>query len=219
MGTGVWRPLRLNIKGESLGHVHYAIEYLKNPSVYRLGNKLTIIGAGNVAVDAARTAVRHGCRSVRIFSHMDESGVTARNGEVTYAKIDGVKFELMKSAVEITDDGVVFANSEILTDESGQTQVRPLSGTEKLEPSDSVIIAVSQGPRSVIVSSTTGIEVNKSSGLVTVDRFGRTTREGVFAGGDVVTGAKSVVEAVQVSRRVAGAIDNYVRQNYGGAES
>lgn len=214
MGTGVWRPLRLNIKGESLGHVHYAIEYLKNPSVYRLGESLIIIGAGNVAVDVARTAVRHGCGDVRIFGHRGEAGITARAGEVTYAKIDGVKFELMKTAVEITDEGVVFADSEVVTDESGQQQVRAKSGTEQLEPADSVIIAVSQGPRSVIVSSTTGIDVNKKTGLVTVDSVGHTTREGVFAGGDVVTGAKSVVEAVEVSRRVAEAIDEYVQQKY-----
>ena len=214
LGTGVWRPLRLNIKGESLGHVHYAIEYLKNPSVYRLGNSLSIIGAGNVAVDVARTAIRNGCRDVRIYSHMDDEGVTARAGEVAYAKIDGVKFEMMKFAVEITDEGVIFADSELYTDENGNRQVRPKEGTEKLRVSDSVIIAVSQGPRSVIVSSTTGIDVSGSTGLVTVDQTGRTTREGVFAGGDVVTGAKSVVEAVYVSRRVAETMDEYVRLNY-----
>jgi len=215
MGTGVWRPLRLNIKGESLGHVHYAIEYLKNPSVYRLGDSLIIIGAGNVAVDAARTAVRQGCRSVRIFGNLDESGITARPGEVEYAKIDGVEFNLMRSAVEITDNGVVFADSEIFAGENGKKQARPIAGTERLEKSDSVIIAVSQGPRSVVVSSTTGIEVGPS-GLVAVDGSGRTTREGVFAGGDVVTGAKTVVEAVEVSRRVAAAMDEYVRQKYAG---
>jgi len=209
MGTGVWRPLRLNVKGESLGHVHYAIEYLKNPSVYRLGNSLIIIGAGNVAIDVARTAVRHGCRDVRIYCHLDESGITAGVSEVAYSKIDGIKFELMKSVVEITDDGVIFADSEIY----GDKQVRPISGTEKLEQADSVIIAISQGPRSVIVSSTTGIDIGET-GLVKVDYFGHTTREGVFAGGDVVTGAKTVVEAVQVSRRVADAMDEYVRERY-----
>jgi len=218
MGTGVWRPLRLNIKGESLGHVHYAIEYLKNPGVYRLGDSLTIIGAGNVAMDVARSAVRHGCRQVQVFCNLDESGVTARPGEIVYAKIDGVKIEVMKSAVEITDEGVIFADSEILVDDSGHKIVRPIAGTEKLERSDSVIIAVSQGPRSVIVSSTTGIDVNENTGLVEVDYFGHTTREGVFAGGDVVTGAKTVVEAVQVSRRVADAMDKYVMEKYMGAE-
>ena len=210
MGTGVWQPNRLNIKGESLGHVHYAIEYLKNPAVYRLGKTLTIIGAGNVAIDVARTAVRHGCRHVTVVCHTDESGLTARQSEIEYAKIDGVKFEMMRTPVEITDDGVVFADSEVYTDGDGNKQVRPVSKTETLEPSDSVIIAISQGPRSVIVSSTAGIDVN-SSGLVSVDLFGHTTREGVFAGGDVVTGAKTVVEAVQISKRVAESIDNYIK--------
>jgi len=219
MGTGVWQPYRLNIKGESFGHVHYAIEYLKSPAAYRLGDSLTIIGAGNVAVDAARTAVRHGCRHVQIFSHLDaESGITAHPGEVEYAKIDGIRFELMKSVVEITDDGVIFADSEVFSDENGQKQVRPIGGTEKLEPSDSVIIAISQGPRSVIVSSTTGIDVGRS-GLVSVDHFGRTSKEGIFAGGDVVTGAKTVVEAVLVSRRVADTMHEYVSQKYSSPQS
>ena len=214
MGTGVWRPLRLDIKGESLGNVHYAIDYLQNPGVYRLGNVLTIIGAGNVAVDVARTAVRHGCRRVSIFCHMDESGMAAGAIELSYARIDGVNFELKKLATEIRDDGVIFADTEIITDDDGVRNVQKIEGTEELVASDSVIIAVSQGPRSVIVSSTTGIDVNKSTGLVIVDELGHTTRPGVFAGGDVVTGARSVVEAANVSRRIAAAMDEYVRATY-----
>ena len=213
IGTGVWRPFRLNIRGESLGHVHYAIEYLKSPSEYRLGGSLIIIGAGNVAVDAARTAVRRGCRDVKIFVHLDESGITARPGEVEYAKLDGIKFELMKTAVEITDKGVMFADSEIYLDETGGKHTRPIPHTETLEEADSVIIAISQGPRSVIRSSTTGIAVNPS-GLIVVDQVGQSTREGVFAGGDVVMGAKTVVEAVRVAGGVAIAMDEFVRGKY-----
>ncbi len=211
MGTGVWRPRKLNIKGESLGNVHYAIEYLKNPSVYRLGTSLSIIGAGNVAVDVARTAIRHGCRDVKIYCNLDERGVTARPGEVKYAEIDGVKFVPLKTALEITEDGVIFADSILSEDEEGNVTASPQPGSEELVESDSVIIAVSQGPRSVVVSSTTGIDV-KNTGLVAVDEFGRTTREGVFAGGDVVTGARTVVDAVQISKKVANAIDEYVRE-------
>ena len=209
VGTGVWKPRKLNIKGESLGHVHYAIKYLKDPDVYHLGNSLVIIGAGNVAVDVARTAVRHGCRNVRVVSHLDESGITARESEVEYAKIDGIQFELLKTAVEITDDGVIFADSQMYVNENGNTATQPIQGTETLYPSDSVIIAISQGPRAAIVSTTTGIDVT-GSGLVAVDDRFRTTREGVFAGGDVVTGAKTVVEAVRIAREVAKSIDEYV---------
>jgi glutamate synthase (NADPH/NADH) small chain len=210
MGTGVWRPLRLNIKGESLGNVHYAIEYLKNPAVYRLGRSLIIIGAGNVAMDVARTAIRQGCRQVRVFVHMDEAVVSARKDEVEYAKIDGVQFEFFRLAIEITDKGVIFADTEIAEDEQGNKYPVPLPHSEKLEVADTVIIAVNQGPRSVIVSSTTGIKVNEH-GLVVVDEKGQTTREGVFAAGDVVTGAKTVVDAAYRAKRAADAIDEYVQ--------
>lgn len=213
MGTGVWRPRRLHIKGESFGNVHYAIEYLRNPDVHRLGNTIAVIGAGNVAMDVARTAFRHGVKEVYIICNMDENTITARPVEVEYAKIDGARFIMMKSAVEITDEGVILADSELYQDENGNKNGRPIPGTESLFPVDSVIIAISQGPRAVIVSSSKGIEINKT-GLVTVDENGRTTREGVFASGDVVTGAKTVVEAVKVSKRVADSIDEYITERY-----
>lgn len=209
MGTGVWRPFKLNIKGESLGHVHFAIEYLKNPDVYNLGESLIIIGAGNVAMDVARTAIRHGCRKVEIFCNMDESSITARKKEIEYAKIDGATFKFNKTAVEITDEGVIFADSEVYENEAGLKKVRPVSGTKMLYPADSVIVSISQGPRSVVVSSTTGINI-KENGLVAVDESGRTSRAGIFAGGDVVTGAKNVVDAVVISKKVAEAIDEYI---------
>jgi glutamate synthase (NADPH/NADH) small chain len=214
IGTGVWRPRKLDIKGETLGHVHFAIEYLRNPDVYHLGKSLIVIGAGNVAMDVARTAIRHGCQDVLIACHMGESAVTARPSEVQYAKIDGARLELMKTPVEITDEGVLFADSELYDDESGHRWARPIPGTERLYPADSVIVAVSQGPRSVIVSSTTGLNVG-SGGLLTVDAVGHTSRDGIFAGGDVVTGAKTVVEAVVASRGIAEAMDEYVRERYG----
>ena len=209
MGSGVWRPRKLDIKGESLGHVHFAVEYLRSPDTYRLGKSIIIIGAGNVAMDVARTAFRHGVQDALVVCNMDESAVTAREHEVQYARIDGARLAFHKTAVEITDEGVIFADSEIVTDEEGNRQARPIANTEKLYPADSVIVAVSQGPRSVIVSSTTGINVS-DSGLVAVDSCGHTSREGVFAGGDVVTGARTVVEAAVVSRKVAEAIDEYV---------
>jgi len=213
MGTGVWRPRKLGIKGESLGHVHFAIEYLHNPDVYRLGKRLAIIGAGNVAMDVARTAFRHNCEEVYIICNRDESSITARDVEVHYAKIDGAEFIMNKTALEITDEGVILADSQDFTDENGDKYVKPLAGTETLFSVDSVIVAISQGPRAVIVSSTTGIEI-QDSGLVAVDDCGRTSREGVFASGDVVTGANTVVEAVVVSCRVAEAIDEYITKKY-----
>jgi glutamate synthase (NADPH/NADH) small chain len=209
IGTGVWKSKALGIKGESLGHVHYAIDYLKNPEVYNLGRKVCIIGAGNVAMDVARTALRHGTSEVYIMARKGPEDITAEKVEVEYAKIDGVKFEYYKSPVEITEDGVKFVKTRVVEEEGSMRRLVTLEGTEAVFEADSVIIATGQGPRANIVSTTNGINVT-GSGLVDTDEYGRTTREGVFASGDVVTGAKTVVEAVRVSRIVAQAMDEYV---------
>ncbi|MGE5329403.1 MAG: NAD(P)-dependent oxidoreductase [Deltaproteobacteria bacterium] len=213
IGTGVWKPRSLDIKGESLGHVHYAIDYLKNPNVYNLGNTVAIIGAGNVAMDVARTVLRKGSREVYIIYRKGEEDITASASEIEYAKIDGVKFQFYISPIEIVDEGIKYVETKVETDESGNEKIVPIEGSEGLFPCNSIIIAVSQGPRANIVSNTTGINVNPQ-GLVATDEFGHTTREGVFASGDVVTGAKTVAEAVKFSKKVADAIDQYVSKKY-----
>lgn len=212
IGTGVWKPRGLGIKGESLGHVHYAIDYLKNPDVYNLGNRLCIIGAGNVAMDVARTALRKGVREVYIMYRGTYESISADKNEVEYAKIDGVKFELLKSPVEITDNYVIYHENKVTIDENGNEAFEEVDSSEHKFPVDSVIISISQGPRDNIVSTTKGIS-RDNKGLVATDEEGRTTREGVFASGDVVTGAKTVVEAVRLSKKVADAIDEYVLRN------
>jgi len=204
IGTGVWRPNKLNIKGESLGHVHYAIDYLTNPDSYDLGDRLVIIGAGNAAIDVARTALRKGARSVSIYARRGTAAAGKR--EVEYAMIDGVEFVYFKAPVEITDQGVVFESTEI--DENGHVKIIP--GTQQLVAADSVIISVSQGPKNKIVSTTTGLDVDRK-GLAVVNASGRTTRQGIFASGDVVTGPKTVVEAVAYSKEVAAAMDAYMQ--------
>lgn len=204
IGTGVWRPNSLNIKGESLGNVHFAIDYLVNPDSYDLGEKVAIIGAGNSAMDVARTALRKGAREVTVYTHSDKVRASVR--EVEYAEIDGVQFEYCKSPVELTNAGPIFA--DIVVNENGEKMEQP--GTEKLYPADTTFIAVSQGPKDKIVSTTQGIDVNKR-GLITVDENGQTTRDGIFAAGDVVNGAKTVVEAVNFSKAVADAMDEYMQ--------
>lgn len=204
IGTGVWRPNSLNIKGESLGNVHFAIDYLVNPDSYDLGEKVAIIGAGNSAMDVARTALRKGAREVTVYTHSEKVRASVR--EVEYAQIDGVNFEYCKSPVELTDKGPIFA--DIIINENGEKMVQ--AGTEKLYPADTTFIAVSQGPKDKIVSTTQGIDVNQR-GLITVDENGKTTRNGIFAAGDVVNGAKTVVEAVKFSKAVADAMDEYMQ--------
>lgn len=204
IGTGVWKPNTLGIKGESLGNVHYAIDYLCNPDVYDLGQRVNVIGVGNAAMDAARTALRQGAVQVTAFARSEH--VSASPLEREYAQIDGVQFEYCKAPVELTEEGCIFQDT--VRREDGTLERIP--GTEKLYPADSTIISVSQGPRNVIVSSTGGIDVN-ARGLVVTDADGRTTREGIFASGDVVKGAKTVVEAVRYSKQVADAMDAYMQ--------
>lgn len=211
IGTGVWKPRALGIKGESLGHVNFAIDYLKNPDAYELGDRLCIIGAGNVAMDVARTALRNRTKEVYIMYRGDTDSISADKLEVEYAKMDGVRFELFKMPVEIKDEGVIYVDTLTSVDKNGNESIEPVPGSEKLFKADSIIIAISQGPRANIVSTTNGIEVG-TNGLVSTDLCGRTTRDGVFASGDVVTGAKTVVEAVRLSKNVADAIDKYVLQ-------
>ncbi len=202
IGTGVWQPYTLHIKGETLGHVHFGINYLNNPDSYHLGKTLIIIGAGNAAMDVARTAIRKGVKDVICYSRDDQ--IAASKHESDFAKLEGVRFEFNKSALEITDEGVIFADTELVDDEFIVKEE-----TATLHPCDSVIISISQGPRNRIVSTTKGIETNQK-GLVVVDEFGRTTRDGIFASGDVVNGARTVVEAVAYSKKVAQAMDEYV---------
>jgi len=194
IGTGVWKANALGIKGETLGNVHYAINYLTNPDVYRLGDTVNVIGAGNAAMDVARTVLRKGARSVTVFARRDR--ISASKKEFDYASIEGVEFVYHRTPEEITDDGVWFKDT--------------ITGEKMFYPSDSTIISVSQGPRNQIVSTTKGIDVN-DRGLVVADGCGRTTRKGVFASGDVVQGAKTVVEAVHYSKLVVDAMDEYMK--------
>ena len=204
IGIGVWRPNTLRIKGESLGNVHYAINYLTNPDVYRLGEKLNIIGAGNSAMDVARTALRHGVREVTVFSRHDF--FAASDHEVNYAKLEGVEFKVHVEPVEIVDNGCIFADLEC----DGHGTLTRIPGTERLEEADSTIIAISQGADNALVARTGGLDTT-DRGLLVTNTFGETTRDGIFASGDVVSGARTVVEAVSYSKKVADAIDEYIK--------
>ena len=204
VGAGLWRPNRLNIKGESLGHVSYAINYLANPDAFHLGERVVVIGTGNSAMDCARTAIRKGARHVVCVARGNTIG--ASQYETSYAKLEGVDFLMNKATLEIRDDGVVLSDNQKREDGSTVT----VEGTEKLYPCDSVIIAVSQGAESNLVQTTRGIGTT-GKGLLAVDEEGRTSRPGVFAAGDAVNGARTVVEAVANGKRVAEAMHAYMQ--------
>jgi len=208
LGTGVWNPRTLNIKGESLGNAHYAIDYLKSPSVYSLGKRVCVIGAGNVAMDAARTAKRNGAEDVFIMYRKEMQDMTATRIEINEAIEEGVRFEWFKTPLEITDDGVRYIETQKIAGEDRRVITLNLEGAEGSFECDSVIIAVSQSPRNNIVANNEGFETDRQGRLLT-DETGETTREGVFASGDVVTGARTVVEAANYAKTVAESIDQY----------
>lgn len=206
IGTGVWKPNTLQIKGETFGNVHYAINYLANPDSYKLGERVTVIGAGNAAMDVARTALRKGAQQVTCFSLRKK--IAASQYEFSYAKLEGVEFEYNKKPVEIVDEGVMFR--DLVEQEDGT--VEEVAGSDKLYPTDSVIICISQGPQNAIVNTTTGLDAN-DRGLLVADACGRTSRPGIFASGDVVNGSRTVVEAVAYSKRVAEAMHEYIQSH------
>lgn len=212
IGTGVWNPKTLNIKGETRGNAHFAIDYLKSPEVYRLGEKVAVIGAGNVAMDAARSAKRNGAKEVTILYRKGFDEMSATKQEIREAKEDGVIFNLFKSPIEITEKGVRLSSTENVTDENGNIITKVIEGKEELFQCDSIIIAVSQTPRTNIVSNTKELNTNKW-GLIITDEKGNTTRKGTFASGDVVTGAKTVVEAVVQAKVVANTIEEYCKNS------
>lgn len=208
VGTGAGKPKELNIKGETMGHVHYAIDYLRSPETYDFNSKVIVIGGGNVAIDAARTAKRQG-KDVTIYYRKTFENMPANKHEVDDAIKEGVKFEMFKAPVEFVDDGVVFQDTENYTDDSGKTQTRIIESTDKVVKCDAAIIAVSQTTKKNLVSSS-NIELNKW-GLLVTDSKGETSMKGVFGSGDVVSGAKTVVHAIAMAKQIAYNMDLYCR--------
>ncbi len=205
VGSGVWRPRTLGIPGESLANVHFGISYLENPGHHDLGETVTVLGMGNVAIDVARTAFRHGAQHVTLYARSRH--VAASTHEMDFARLDGADFVFGKQVVRITPEGAVFKNS--ILDEDGH--VVGLEDGEELIPSDSVIIAASQRPKDKLILSTDHLQ-GSSKGLLIVDDNNMTTREGVFAAGDVVTGPLTVVHAVAEAKKAAEAMDLYMQE-------
>ena len=202
IGSGVWRPRGLGVRGESLGNCHYAVDYLQNPEVYELGDRVAVIGAGNSAMDVARTAVRMGSQHVTIYCRGQKARASQR--EIDYTLADGVEIEYGLGVAELTPDGPLFR--ERTFDEEGHVTSE---GEPALYPADTTIIAASQTTKSKIVNTTTGLDLN-DKGLIAVHGNGETSRAGVFSGGDVVLGPWNVIQTVKNSKLVAEAMDRYL---------
>ncbi len=214
IGTGVWKPNRLRIPGETLGNVHFAIDFLKNPDSYNnLGDHVVIIGAGNVAMDAARTILRKTAAKVDIIFFRGREEVTALEEELKMAEVDGVKMNYYLNTIKIESDGIIVEPVLKHENEDGTISYTNDQDHPYKINSSSVIIAIGQGAQTNIVKTTKQIDTNHR-GLIETSDKGATTRPGVYAAGDVVSGARTVVEAVAATKQVAEEIDQFIQRKY-----
>ena len=226
IGTGAGLPKFMGIPGENLNGVFSANEFLTRNNLMKAyrddyltpihaGKKVCVVGGGNVAMDAARTALRLGAE-VHIIYRRTEVELPARREEVHHARQEGIVFDMLTNPVEVLGDdkGWVKAIKCIRMelgepDESGRRSPVPIEGSEFEIETDTVIMALGTSPNPLIASSTKGLETTRRGGLV-ADENGATTREGIFAGGDAVTGAATVILAMGAGRKAAAAIRDYL---------
>ena len=227
IGSGAGLPRFMNIPGENLNGVFSANEFLTRNNLmhayspdYRTpvftGRRTVVVGGGNVAMDAARTALRLGAETTIVYRRT-ENELPARREEVHHAKEEGVEFMMLSNPVEILGDdkgwvrGIRCIRMELgEPDESGRRSPVPVPGSEFEIEADSVIMALGTSPNPLISHTTSGLETNRR-GCIVADEDGATTRPGVFAGGDAVTGAATVILAMGAGRKAAAAIDRYIR--------
>ncbi len=239
IGSGAGLPNFMGIPGESLNGVYSANEFLTRSNLMKAyennpvtpimkGGKVAVVGGGNVAMDAARTALRLGTEKVYIIYRRSMEELPARREEVEHAEEEGVEFRLLNNPVEIIgysnpDDrrdpknGFVKAIKCIKMelgepDERGRRRPVPIEGSEFVLDVDTVIISIGTSPNPLIKSTTKGLEVNKRGGIVVEEGTGATTKDGVFAGGDAVTGAATVISAMGAGKKAADAIDKYLNK-------
>jgi len=229
IGSGAGLPKFMGIPGESANGVYSANEYLTRSNLMKAfredydtpitsSQKVVVVGGGNVAMDAARTALRLGAE-VHIVYRRSEAELPARAEEVHHAKEEGVIFDLLNNPVEIlTDDkgwvkGVVVRKIELgEPDESGRRRPVEVAGSDFEIEADTVIMALGTSPNPLISSTTEGLEINQRQCILAEEATGQTSRAGVFAGGDAVTGAATVILAMEAGKIGAKGIHEYLSQ-------
>ena len=237
IGSGAGLPGFMGIPGESLNGVYSANEYLTRSNLMKAyrddaatpvmkGGRVAVVGGGNVAMDAARTALRLGAESVTVVYRRSMEELPARREEVEHAQEEGVEFRLLCAPVEILGyrneedprdpkngfvTGIKCIKMELgEPDDRGRRRPVPVEGSEFTFDADTVIMALGTSPNPLIKNTTEGLEVNRRGGIV-VDEAGLTSREGVYAGGDAVTGAATVISAMGAGKKAAAAIDEYLK--------
>jgi len=230
VGTGAGLPRFLRVPGESLNAVYSANEFLTRTNLMRafrfpeydtpirVGSRVATFGGGNVAMDSARTALRLGAEESIIMYRRSEEELPARAEEVEHAKEEGIQFHLLTNPVRfLGEDGYLKAVECIRMelgepDESGRRRPIPVDGSEFTADIDTAVIAIGNGPHPLIPQTTEGLDLDRRGNIVADLETGLTSKEGVFAGGDIVTGAATVIEAMGAGKRAAAAIDRYVRR-------
>ena len=207
VSTGTGRPNKLGLLGETLGHVHFAVDYLKSPEAFHLGDRVAIVGAGNVAIDAARTAIRRSHAHVTILHFMGENDMTANSDEIEMAQLDGVEFVHYAQTVRIMENAVRCVRVNRTVKEDGSVSFEEDYSSTFDVPADSVIIAIGQGPGADMKAA--GVRLTQR-GLLDVNEWGETDTPGVFAAGDIVSGPRTVVDAVAFTKRTFQKMEEYL---------
>lgn len=228
IGSGAGLPKFMGIPGENANGVFSANEFLTRNNLMkafkdeydtpiRKGKKVAVVGGGNVAMDAARTALRLGAETHIVYRRSEEE-LPARIEEVHHAKEEGVIFDLLTNPIEILEDengwvkGMKCVRMELgEPDASGRRSPVEIKGSEFVMDADTVIMSLGTSPNPLISSTTKGLEVNRRKCIVAEEETGLTTRKGVYAGGDAVTGAATVILAMGAGKKAAIAIDEYLK--------
>jgi glutamate synthase (NADPH/NADH) small chain len=227
IATGAGTPKFMDIEGEDLNGVYSANEFLTRINIMRAyrpefdtpirkGERVAVVGGGNVAMDAVRTALRLGAGEAIIIYRRSEEDMPARREEVHHAKEEGVRFETLAEPVRILGrDGAVTEVECVRMgpgepDESGRRRPMPITGSEFRIPADTVIMAIGTNANPLVPRSTKDLALHTWGYIVAEEGTGRTSREGVFAGGDIVTGSATVISAMGAGRKAAQAMHEYL---------
>ena len=231
VGSGAGLPSFMRVPGENFNGVYSANEYLTRVNLMKAykedsntpilrAKRVAVVGGGNVAMDAARCAKRMGAEEVYIVYRRGESELPARLEEIHHAKEEGIIFKFLTAPLEVIGDpdtylvkGMRCQEMELgEPDASGRRRPVPVEGSEFVIDLDAVIVAIGTSPNPLIRSTTPGLDTNRKGCIVADDESGLTSKEGVFAGGDAVTGAATVILAMGAGKRAAAAMDKYIQE-------